>query len=143
MRDIRDAQMIGRSTDGRLVHRPLSPHLQIYRPQITSGVSILNRIAGVALCAGTLLLVWWLAAAASSDGAYATVSAFMRSWVGILVLVGWTASLWFHFLGGVRHLMWDAGYGYDLETTHVTGWGVIGGTALLTVATWVAVAVIA
>ncbi len=143
MHDIRDAQMMGRATDGKLVQRPLSPHLQVYRPQITSGVSIFNRITGVALCAGTLLLVWWLAAAATSDGAYAAVSAFMRSWVGIFVLVGWTASLWFHFLGGVRHLMWDAGYGYDLPTVHTTGWAVIGGTALLTVVTWVAVVVVA
>lgn len=142
MDDVRDAQMIGRTTDGRTVRRPLSPHLQIYKPQITSGVSIFNRITGVALCAGTLLLVWWLAGAATSDHAYAVVSGVMRSWIGILVLVGWTASLWFHFLGGIRHLMWDAGRGYDLPTVHTTGWGVIGGTAALTVLTWLAVVVI-
>jgi len=133
--------MVGRATDGRLVNRPLSPHLQVYRPQITSGVSIFNRLTGVALCAGTLLLVWWLAGAATSDAAYATVSAFMRSWFGLLILFGWTASLWFHFLGGIRHLMWDAGRGYDLPTVHATGWGVIGGTAVLTALTWAVVVV--
>ncbi len=137
MQDTRDALIIGRATDGRLVRRPLSPHLQVYRLQITSTLSILHRATGVALSAGTLLLAWWLAAAASSDAAYATVSAVMRSWIGLLVLFGWTASLWYHFCNGIRHLAWDAGYGYDLPTTHRSGWLVVGATVGLTVLTWV------
>ena len=139
MQDTRDALMIGRTTDGRLVRRPLSPHLQVYRPQITSTLSILNRATGVALSAGTLLLAWWLVAAASSDAAYATVSAVMRSWLGLLVLFGWTAALWYHFSNGLRHLAWDAGYGYDLPTTHRTGWLVLAATGGLTVLTWIIV----
>ncbi len=141
MQDTRDAQMIGRSTDGRLVRRPLSPHLQVYRPQISSTLSILNRATGIALSAGTILLAWWLVAAATSDAAYATVSAAMRSWIGLLVLFGWTASLWYHFCNGIRHLAWDAGWGYDLPTMHRTGWLAVAAAALLTVLTWTLVAV--
>lgn len=136
MTDTRDALMVGRTSTGKPVRRPLSPHLQIYKPQITSALSIFHRITGVALSVGTALLVWWLVAAATSDRAYDTVSWFMRSPVGYLVLFGWTVSLWYHFLAGVRHLMWDAGYGYDLPTVHLTGRAVLVGTAALTVLTW-------
>ena len=105
--------MIGRTTDGRLVRRPLSPHLQIYRPQITSTLSIMNRITGVALSAGTLLMAAWLIAAASSPDAFYGVQAFTGSWFGRLLLFGWTVALFYHFFNGIRHLAWDAGYGYD------------------------------
>jgi succinate dehydrogenase / fumarate reductase cytochrome b subunit len=142
MQDTRDALMIGRTTDGRLVRRPLSPHLQVYRPQVTTTLSILHRATGVALAGGTLLLAWWLVAAASSDAAYATVSAVLRSWFGLLVLFGWTASLWYHFCNGLRHLGWDAGFGFDLPTTHRTGRLVLAATAGLTVLTWIFVFVV-
>ena len=85
---------------------------------------------------GTLLLAWFLIAAATSDAAYATVSAVMRSPVGLLAMFGWTAALWYHFFAGVRHLAWDSGHGYDLPTVHRTGWGVLIATAACTVLTW-------
>ena len=137
MRDDHDAQMVGRTSDGALVRRPLSPHLQVYRPQITSVLSILHRATGVALGIGTLLLVWWLVAAASGDAAYAVVSGFLRSPVGLLVLFGWTASLWYHFCAGLRHLSWDAGWGFALPQVHRTGRVTLIAAAVLTLLTWV------
>ena len=113
MKDVREALMIGRTTDGRLVRRPLSPHLQVYRPQITSTLSILNRITGVALSAGTLLMTAWLVSAASSPDAFSAMQAFTSSWLGRLLLLGWTVALFYHLFNGIRHLAWDAGYGYD------------------------------
>ena len=130
--------MVGRSSNGQLVRRPLSPHLQVYKPQITSALSILHRISGVALSAGTIVLVWWLAAAASSDAAYAGVSAVLRSWIGYLVLFGWTVALWYHFCAGLRHLAWDSGRGFELPQVHASGVLVLIGTAVLTGLTWVA-----
>lgn len=140
--DARDALMVGRTTDGRAVRRPLSPHLQVYRPQLTSMLSILHRAAGVALAGGTLLLAWWLIAAASSDAAYGVASAALRSWLGLLALFGWTAALWYHFCNGIRHLAWDAGRGYDLPSVHRTGWAVVIAAAALTVLTWIGVAAV-
>lgn len=137
MKDIRDALMVGRASDGRLVRRPLSPHLQVYRPQITSVLSIVHRATGIALSVGTLLLTWWLAAAAAGDAAYASVSAFMWSPIGLLLLFGWTASLWYHFCAGLRHLAWDAGWGFELPEVHRTGRMVVIATAVLTVLTWI------
>jgi len=137
--DPRDALTIARTTNGKLVRRPLSPHLQVYKPQLTSVLSIMNRATGIALSVGTLLLVWWFMAAATSDDAYAGVSGFMRSPIGLLFLLGWVASLWYHFFNGIRHLAWDAGYGYDLPQVHATGWAVVAVTAVVTVATMVGV----
>jgi succinate dehydrogenase / fumarate reductase cytochrome b subunit len=138
MTDTSEAGMIGRTTDGRLVRRPLSPHLQIYRPQISSALSIFHRITGVALSAGALLLVCWLVAAANGDAAYDGLSGFLRSWLGVLLLFGWTAALWYHFCAGLRHLAWDAGYGFSLPAMHLTGKAVLAATAVLTVLTWIA-----
>jgi succinate dehydrogenase / fumarate reductase cytochrome b subunit len=137
MSDIRNAMMVGRSSDGRLVQRPLSPHLQIYKPQITTAISIFHRITGIALSAGALLLVCWLVSAADGDAAYDSISWFLRSWLGVLLLFGWTVALWFHFCSGLRHLAWDAGYGYELPTMHLTGKLVLVATAVLTVLTWI------
>jgi len=131
--------MVGRSSAGTLVRRPLSPHLQVYRPQITSMLSITHRATGVALSVGSLVLTWWLVAAASSDAAYGTVSAVIRNPFGLLLLFGWTAALWYHFCNGIRHLAWDAGYGFDLPSTHRSGWAVLIAAAALTLFTWVAV----
>lgn len=136
MTDVREAQFVGHTTDGRTVRRPLSPHLQIYKPQITSGLSIFHRITGVALSVGTALLVWWLMAAATSDHAFATVSAVIHTWLGHLVLFGWTVALWYHFCAGIRHLFWDAGYGYELPQVHASGRLVLVATGVLTVLTW-------
>src|SRR5260370_9916764 len=112
----------------RSADRPLSPHLQIYRPQLTSVLSILHRAAGIALSAGTILLVWWLVAAASGSEAYDRVAAFLGSWLGLLLLFGWTASLFYHLCNGIRHLVWDTGHALDLKATYVGGWLVVAGT---------------
>ena len=116
--------------------RPLSPHLQVYRPQLTSVLSITHRATGVALAAGTLLLVWWLVAAASGPEQYATVQAVMGSWPGRLLLLGWTFSLFFHLANGIRHLFWDAGLGFELKTTYASGWAVVAASIVLTVPAW-------
>ncbi len=138
MTDVREALMVGRASDGRLVRRPLSPHLQIYRWPLSMATSILHRVSGVALAVGTLLLVWWLAAAAASDDAYATVSWFLRSWLGVICLLGWIAALWYHFLNGIRHLVWDAGFGFAKPQIDSSTYFVLGATAALTLLTWIA-----
>ena len=80
-----------------------------------------------------LLLVWWLLAAATGPEAYAQAQAFLGSWFGVLLLVGWTYALFFHLCNGIRHLVWDAGYGLDIGTTYATGWAVVAASAGLTV----------
>ena len=117
--------------------RPLSPHLQIYRPQLTSILSITHRAAGVALAVGTLLLVYWVVAAASGPEAYAGAQRCIGSWLGRLALLGWTAALFYHLCNGIRHLGWDAGYGFELKTAYATGYAVLAGTAILTVLAWI------
>lgn len=117
--------------------RPLSPHLQIYKPQITSGTSVLHRATGIALSVGTLLLVWWLWAAASGPEAFATADAFIGSFIGRLMLFGWSVALFYHLLNGIRHLAWDMGYGLELETAEKTGYAVLIGAAVVTVLVWV------
>ncbi|MBN8890297.1 MAG: succinate dehydrogenase, cytochrome b556 subunit [Acetobacteraceae bacterium SCN 69-10] len=139
MTDVREALMTGRKSDGTAVRRPLSPHLQVYKPQITSVLSIFHRMTGVALSAGTLLLVWWLVAAATSEGAYATVSGFIRSPIGWLLLFGWSVALWFHFCNGIRHLFWDFGHGFELPQVHASGKAVLVATGVLTLLTWIVV----
>ena len=141
--DAREATMIGRRTDGSIVRRPLSPHLQVYDMlQMTSFTSILHRITGSAWSFGLLFFVWWLGAAAAGPEAYARLQWFMGSFVGVILLFGLTAVVWYHTLAGLRHLWWDAGYGYDIPTTYRTGWITIIGTGVMTVLTWI-VAVIA
>ena len=138
MTEMQDGLLIGQDSTGRLVRRPMSPHLQVYRPQLTSILSIMNRVTGMALSAGTALLVWWLAAAASGPVAFDRVQWFIGSPVGLFMLFGWTAALFYHFLGGIRHLAWDAGYGYELDKVHMSGWATIIGTVVCTVLVWVA-----
>ena len=129
--------MVGRRTDGSTVKRPLSPHLQVYDMlQLTSALSISSRITGSVWGFGLVLLVWWLVAAASGPSAFATAQWFLSSWVGLLVLFGMSGAAWYHTLNGVRHLAWDAGYGYDIPTTYRTGRIVLIGTAVMTVLTW-------
>ena len=137
MKDVRDALMIGNRTDGTTVRRPLSPHLQVYRPQLTSVLSIMNRLSGIATSMGTLLMVSWLVASAGSPSGYASMQSFVGSWFGILVMFGWTIALVYHFVGGIRHLAWDAGYGFDLPQVYASGWAAIIATAVLTVLIWV------
>lgn len=116
--------------------RPLSPHLQIYKPQITSVLSIFHRFTGIVLAIGTLLLTYWLLAAAAGPQAFALAQAIIGSWFGLLCLFGWTAALFYHLCNGIRHLVWDAGYGYELETVSKSGWMVLIGTGVLTVLSW-------
>ncbi len=112
--------------------RPLSPHLQIYKPQLTSVLSITHRGTGLALGIGAIFFVWWLSGAAWSDTCFRAAQAFWGSWLGKLFLLGWTFSLFFHLLNGVRHLLWDIGFGFDLPTTYRTGWTVVAFSVLLT-----------
>lgn len=118
-------------------NRPLSPHLQVYKPQLTSVMSILHRATGIALAAGTLLLVWWLVAAATGEESFRTVQNCIGSWFGRLLLLGWSFALFYHLCNGIRHLFWDAGKGMELEAAYASGRFVIGAAVVLTVAAWV------
>ena len=122
-------------TTGR--SRPLSPHLQIYRPQITMVLSILHRGTGIALSVGTLMLVWWLVAAATGPAAFASAQGFITSWFGLLLLLGWTFALFFHLCNGIRHLFWDAGHGFEIKTFYASGWAVVAASGGLTVLAWI------
>ncbi|MGB1234344.1 MAG: succinate dehydrogenase, cytochrome b556 subunit [Planktomarina sp.] len=116
-------------------NRPLSPHLSIYKPQMTSMSSILVRITGNALLVSTLLVVWWLLALATSESYFNVANAVMTSWFGTLVLVLSLWGLWYHLLGGLRHLIWDTGRGLDVPTAEKMGWVMIVGSVVLTVLT--------
>ncbi len=117
--------------------RPLSPHLEIYKPQLTSVLSILHRMTGVALAGGTLFLTWWLIAAAMGPEAYAFTQWIYGTWLGYLVLIGFSVSLFFHLCNGIRHLFWDVGLGYEIETVYRSGWTVLAATAVLTASAWI------
>ena len=119
--------------------RPLSPHLTIYRPQLTSMTSILTRITGNALLISALLVVWWFLAAATSPEYFAVADGVLTSWFGDLVMTLSPWGLWYHSLAGLRHLIWDQGVGLDLETAYKMGYAVIGGSVVLTVLTILAV----
>ena len=121
-----------------MANRPISPHLQVYKPQLTSVLSILHRITGVALAVGTILLVYWLIAAAAGPEAYATAQALIGSWLGRILLFGWTFALYFHLTNGIRHLFWDAGFGFELKTVYASGWTVVALAAVLTLVSFVA-----
>ncbi|NDF11188.1 MAG: succinate dehydrogenase, cytochrome b556 subunit [Proteobacteria bacterium] len=116
--------------------RPLSPHLGIYRWQISMTLSILHRITGAFLVLGTLALSIWLLAAAHGQESYDFVMIGFRSIPGQLLLLGWLAAFYYHLLNGVRHLFWDVGKGFELKTMELTGYTVVLGTALLTFVTW-------
>jgi succinate dehydrogenase / fumarate reductase cytochrome b subunit len=117
--------------------RPLSPNIQIYRPQLTSVLSIANRITGVVLSAYAIGLVIWLIAAADGPEAYATMHGAIRSWGGQILLFACTFAFFLHLCGGIRHLTWDAGYGFSLRAIYTSGWTVVAATVVLTALTWV------
>lgn len=117
---------------------PLAPHIQIYRPQLTSVLSISHRVTGIALSVGSVLLVAWLAAAAAGPHAFSGVRAFVHSPGGLFLLLLWTFSLFFHLCNGIRHLIWDAGWGFDLRTIYLSGWTVVVASAVLTGLAWAA-----
>ena len=118
--------------------RPLSPHLQVYRPQLTAILSITHRLTGLALTIGTLLFTYWLVAAASGEAAYETASDVIGSFFGRLFLFGWSIALFYHLCNGIRHLFWDAGYGYELPVAYRSGYAVLAGTGALTLIAWIA-----
>lgn len=118
------------------VERPLSPHLQIYRLTITMVMSILHRITGTALYFGSILFVWWLLAAANPRQ-FETYNAIAGSWLGRLVLFGYTWAVLHHLLGGLRHLFWDTGRGMDAGEREFLSWATLVGSVTLTVAIWI------
>jgi succinate dehydrogenase / fumarate reductase cytochrome b subunit len=117
--------------------RPLSPNVQIYRPQLTSVLSILNRITGVFLSVCAVGLVIWLVAAATGPQAYVAVQGVIGSWIGQIVLIGATFAFFLHLCGGIRHLIWDTVHGFELRSIYISGWTVVAGSIMLTVAAWV------
>ncbi|MFC5439146.1 succinate dehydrogenase, cytochrome b556 subunit [Rhodanobacter ginsenosidimutans] len=116
--------------------RPRSPDIQIYRPQLTSVLSILHRMTGVVLSVGSVLLVTWMVAVAAGGDTYALADRWLRSWLGIVLLVGWTFALFYHLCNGIRHLAWDLNFGFELGSIYRSGWAVVAVSVILTVATW-------
>ena len=119
--------------DANQGNRPLSPHLQIYRPQITSILSILNRITGIGMALATVLIAWWFLAAATGAEYFKLVDGFLSSWFGILILTASLWAFWFHFFNGIRHLYWDAGRGMEMEQVTRSGFIAVGLSVLATV----------
>ena len=115
--------------------RPLSPHLTIYRPQITSISSIFIRITGNALVFSTLLLVAWFLAAAIGPKTFNVMHFIISSWFGKIMMILSLWALWYHSLGGIRHLVWDTGHGLELKTAEIMGWAMMLGSFLLTIIT--------
>ncbi|MCC6000566.1 MAG: succinate dehydrogenase, cytochrome b556 subunit [Pararhodobacter sp.] len=120
-------------------NRPLSPHLTIYRLPLTARMSILHRITGLAMVPGAVLIVWWFMAGAWSADYFATADWLLSSWLGIVVMTASLWALWYHFCNGLRHLVWDMGRSFDLETTQRANYVIIGASVVLTVLTLIIV----
>lgn len=120
-----------------VTNRPLSPHLQVYKPQLTSVLSITHRATGVALALGLLLLVYWLLALAAGPESFAGARALLSSWIGRIVLFGFSFALFYHLCNGIRHLFWDAGLGFELKAVYASGWAVVAVSVALTALAWV------
>lgn len=131
------AEVDAGTTTARQKLRPLSPHLQIYKPTLTMMMSIVHRITGGALYFGMLLIAWWLIAVASGPNAYANVEWFMGSWFGRLILFGYTWALMHHALGGIRHLVWDTLHGLEPNEREVLTIATLIGSITLTLLLWV------
>ncbi|TYO66260.1 succinate dehydrogenase, cytochrome b556 subunit [Bradyrhizobium hipponense] len=123
------------------MERPLSPFMFPiwYRFQITSALSILHRLTGIALAIGSILLVWWLITVATGGELFATTHAFLASPIGLVLLFGWSVAFFYHLCNGVRHLAWDAGYGLEIRGASRSGYAVLAATVLLTAMTWLCV----
>ena len=128
------------SSERRPQQRPLSPHLQVHRLHINMVMSILHRITGVVLYFGSLLLAWWMFAAAAGPDYFAFVNGLFATWLGAIVLIGYSWVLIHHMLGGVRHFVWDTGSGLDIPTVDLMSWGTIILSVILTAGLWVYVA---
>jgi succinate dehydrogenase / fumarate reductase cytochrome b subunit len=126
-----------RSSTASSHDRPLSPHLQIYAPMLSMVMSIVHRLTGAALYAGTILLAWWLIAASTDAKAFATASWFMSSIVGRLILFGFTWALFTHLLGGIRHMIWDSGRGFDYPQRELLAQATLVGGVVLTLIVWI------
>ncbi|WP_170397177.1 succinate dehydrogenase, cytochrome b556 subunit [Ruegeria arenilitoris] len=120
-------------------NRPLSPHIMIYRPQMTSLSSIMVRLSGLGVFAVAILIVWWLLAASTSESAFLAIDGFLRSWFGDILLTLATWALWYHTLGRLRHVFWDFGYCLDVEVSEKLGLGMFVGATILTIITVIAV----
>jgi len=118
--------------------RPLSPHLQIYKWPLAMATSILHRATGIALAIGTVFLVWWLVAAAMGEQAYAQAQWFFGSWLGVIFLFGWCFSFFYHLCNGIRHLVWDAGYGFEKPDAYRNSVVVIAAAVILTLVAFAA-----
>lgn len=118
-------------------NRPLSPHLQVYKLPLPAILSILHRITGVALVVGTVLLVYWLGAIAAGPESYATAKSILGSFIGKVALLGWTWALFYHLVNGIRHLFWDAGYGFDIPSVYLTSKITLALSFVLTVLVWI------
>jgi succinate dehydrogenase / fumarate reductase cytochrome b subunit len=125
------------SVANRPVHRPLSPHLQVYRLQLTSMLSILHRATGIALSVGLVYLAIWVVYASASPKTYALFQAFNTSILGRVFLGGWLFCMFYHLCNGIRHLFWDAGYGFELKDAYLSGWIVVGVSAVATLVSWI------
>ncbi len=119
--------------------KPLSPHLQVYRPQLTSVLSITHRATGVFLSIGSVLLLYWLVSAAGGPESYAAAQQVLACWLSKFALAGWTWAFFFHLCNGLRHLAWDAGYGFDLKTAYRSGYAVVVASLLMTGLIWACV----
>ena len=133
-----ETQVKARPISPHMQGRPLSPHLSIFRPLITMVMSIVHRITGAAAYFGTLLLAWWLLAAASGPEAFATADGFLSSWFGLLILFGFTWAVIHHSLGGIRHMIWDFGGGMSYAARNGLSWATLVGSVALTLIVWVA-----
>ncbi len=125
------------SVANRPVHRPLSPHLQVYRLQLTSVLSILHRATGIALSVGALYLVVWVVCASANTSVYANFQSFNVSILGRIFLGGWLFCGFYHLCNGIRHLFWDAGYGFGLKDAYRSGWIVVAVSAIATIVSWI------
>jgi succinate dehydrogenase / fumarate reductase cytochrome b subunit len=129
--------MVARNSEGKLVRRPLSPHLQVYRWPISMALSISHRVTGIGLGIGTLLMTGWLFTAATSESGFERFQYFLGSAVGLFLLFCWTLALVFHLMSGLRHLWMDTAHGYDKDDYNKSGIAVLAGTVALTLLIWV------
>ena len=115
------------------MERPVSPFMfpTWYRFQITSALSILHRLTGIALAAGSILLAWWLVAVAAGGQVFTVTHAFIASPIGLLLLLLWSVAFFYHLCNGIRHLAWDAGYGFEIRTAYLSGYAVLAATVVL------------
>ena len=133
----RRGEFVAEQSSGTGAHsRPISPHLSIYRPQLTSVLSILHRMTGVILGSGAAMLCAWLLTAAAGERYYAWTEWFLTSWLGYALLAAWSWCLFYHLCNGIRHLFWDAGLGFSIRQTYASGAAVVAASFALTGLSW-------